>query len=58
VLVPPLSLVLAFALGVSALVVARTVERRRVACSSCGEQIRPGALVCIHCGADQNDTGG
>lgn len=56
VLVPPLSLLLAGVLGVSAVAVHRTIDRRRIACSSCGEPIRPGALVCPHCGADQDET--
>jgi hypothetical protein len=52
VLAPPLSILLAVGLGLGAIVAARTLDRRRVPCSSCGEPIRPGALVCIHCGAD------
>jgi hypothetical protein len=31
----------------------RAADRRRVACVHCGEAIRPGALVCPHCRADQ-----
>lgn len=53
VVVPPVSMALALVLvGGSAVVVRRTAGRR-VACRVCGEPIRPGALVCIHCKADQ-----
>jgi hypothetical protein len=31
----------------------RATDRRRVACVHCGEAIRPGALVCPNCRADQ-----
>ena len=53
VLAPPLSVMLALGIGAGALAVGRAVERRRVPCRDCGEAIRPGALVCIHCGAEQ-----
>jgi len=57
VLAPPLSVVLASVLGIAAIATARAVDRRRVPCSSCGEPIRRGALVCLHCGADQVGAG-
>jgi hypothetical protein len=53
VVAPPLSAVMAVGLGAGALVAARTVGGRRVPCAHCGEPIRPGALVCVHCGQDQ-----
>jgi hypothetical protein len=52
-LAPPVSILLAVGLAIGAVMTVRTMNRRRVACSTCGEPIRPGALVCIHCGADQ-----
>jgi hypothetical protein len=52
-MVPPVSMVLALALVGGSVVVARRSEARRVACSHCGEPIRPGALVCVHCKRDQ-----
>jgi len=51
--VPPLSVLLVCGLVVAAVAVVRTVGRRRVACGVCGQPIRPGALVCVHCGAEQ-----
>ena len=51
--VPPVSMVLAFAFVGGSVLVARRSESRRVACSHCGEPIRPGALVCVHCKRDQ-----
>ena len=48
VVVPPLSMVLAFALVGGSVAVARKAEARRVPCAHCGEPIRPGALVCVH----------
>jgi hypothetical protein len=53
VLLPPAGLLLAGGLAAGGLVVARSMDSRRTPCSSCGEPIRPGALVCFHCGADQ-----
>lgn len=52
-LVPPVSMILALALVGGSAVVARRSEARRVACSHCGEPIRPGALVCLHCKREQ-----
>lgn len=52
-LVPPLALGLAGGLALSAIAASRSIGRRRVPCSACGEPIRPGALVCLHCGAEQ-----
>jgi hypothetical protein len=52
VVVPPLSMVLAFALVGGSVAVARKAEARRVPCAHCGEPIRPGALVCVHCKRD------
>ncbi len=51
--VPPLSALLAVGVAGGALAVGRSVERRRVECESCGQPIRAGALVCIHCGREQ-----
>ena len=53
VVVPPLSMVLAFALVGGSVAVARKAEARRVPCAHCGEPIRPGALVCVHCKREQ-----
>ncbi len=51
--VPPVSMILALALVGGSVVVERRSEARRVACSHCGEPIRPGALVCLHCKKEQ-----
>jgi len=51
--VPPVSLALALAVVGGSVVVARRSEHRRVGCVHCGEPIRPGALVCIHCKREQ-----
>lgn len=51
--VPPLSMVLAFGLVGGSVAVARRADRRRVPCVHCGEPIRPGALVCVHCKRNQ-----
>lgn len=53
VVAPPVAMVLALAVvGGSAAVAYRTASRR-VSCVHCGEPIRPGALVCIHCKREQ-----
>jgi len=52
-IIPPVSMVLAFAVVGGSVAVVRRTERRRVACVHCGEPIRPGALVCIHCKREQ-----
>lgn len=50
---PVLSLaMLAATIGVAA-VIARTIDGRRVACTHCGQPVRPGAVVCTSCGRDQ-----
>ncbi len=51
--VPPVSMILAFAFVGGSVLVARRSESRRVACAHCGEPIRPGALVCVHCKREQ-----
>lgn len=51
--VPPVGLVLAVGLAGASMLVARTIEGRRRACQHCGGLIRPGAVVCIHCGGEQ-----
>jgi len=51
--VPPVSMVLVGGLALSAVLVGNAIGRRRVPCTACGQPIRPGALVCIHCGVDQ-----
>jgi len=53
VVVPPVSMALALVLVGGSAVVARRAAGRRVPCRVCSEPIRPGALVCIHCKADQ-----
>jgi len=55
--VPPLALGLAAGLAVAGIAVARTIGRRRVPCTACGQPIRPGALVCVHCGAELESRG-
>lgn len=53
VVVPPVSMALALVLvGGSAVAAHRTAARRRP-CVHCGEPIRPGALVCLHCKREQ-----
>jgi hypothetical protein len=49
--VPPLSMLALVGLAAVSVVAMRTVEGRRVPCPHCGEEIRPGALVCPHCRA-------
>jgi len=51
--VPPVSMVLALVLVGGSVAVARRAEGRRVPCVRCGEPIRPGALVCLHCKREQ-----
>ncbi len=46
---PPLSMVLALAVVGSSAVAALRVAGKRAPCIHCGEPIRPGALVCVHC---------
>jgi len=46
---PPLSALLLVGFVAVSVVTARTLDGRRIRCSHCGEQIRPGALVCPHC---------
>lgn len=53
VVVPPVSMVLALALVGGSVVAAQRASSRRVPCVHCGEPIRPGALVCVHCRSDQ-----
>ena len=51
---PPVSaLMLVGFVGVS-IVTLRAVDGRRVPCGHCGEDIRPGALVCPHCKAESS----
>jgi len=45
--------VLALALVGGSVAVARKAEGRRVPCAHCGEPMRPGALVCVHCKREQ-----
>lgn len=54
---PPLALGLAGGLALSGIAAARAIGRRRLPCSACGQPIRPGALVCVHCGAEQGSQG-
>lgn len=51
--VPPVSMALALALVGGSVVVARKANGRRQPCVHCGEPIRPGALVCVHCKREQ-----
>jgi hypothetical protein len=55
--VPVLGVVLLAMIGTAALVMAAVIDRRRVDCihAECGQPIRPGALVCKHCGREQTD---
>ena len=57
VTVPLVSLVLVGGVGAGALVVSSAVDNRRVPCTHCGEPIRPGALVCVHCKREQGALG-
>jgi len=56
VVAPVLGLVLLAVVVVVAIAIAEAVDRRRVACIRCGQPIRPGALVCIHCKAEQKQS--
>lgn len=51
--VPPISMVLAVALVGGSAAMARRGAARRISCVHCGEPIRPGALVCMHCHREQ-----
>jgi len=53
VMVPPVSMVLALALVGGSVALSRRTEARRRPCVHCGEPIRPGALVCVHCKREQ-----
>ena len=53
VVVPPVSMALALVMVGGSAVVAKRAAARRVPCRHCGEPIRPGALVCLHCKAEQ-----
>jgi hypothetical protein len=52
-LAPPVSMVLALAVVGGSAVVASRAAGRRIPCIHCGEPIRPGALVCVHCKREQ-----
>jgi len=54
VVAPLLAVVLLAVLAVMAFFVARMLDRRRTPCVHCSEPIRPGAIVCIHCGREQS----
>jgi len=51
---PVVGLVLLAVLAGAALMVARALDRRRVPCVHCAEPIRPGAVICVHCGREQS----
>jgi hypothetical protein len=53
VLVPPVSLLLLGGFATTAMVTARAIDGRRTPCVHCGEPIRLGALVCVHCKKEQ-----
>jgi hypothetical protein len=53
VVVPPVSMALALVMVGGSAIVAQRAAARRVPCRHCGEPIRPGALVCLHCKAEQ-----
>jgi hypothetical protein len=53
VVVPPISMALALVFVGGSAVVAQRAAGRRVPCVHCGEPIRPGALVCLHCKKEQ-----
>lgn len=50
-------LLLSIAVG-AALAIAWMIDRRRVPCRHCGQQIRPGAVICLHCGQHQTEEPG
>jgi len=50
---PPLSALAMVGFVAVAVVGARAADQRRVPCTHCGEPIRPGALICRHCGLQQ-----
>ncbi|MCH7667550.1 MAG: DUF4126 family protein [Acidobacteria bacterium] len=54
---PPVALILLAVLFAVAFWIARYLDRRRMACVHCGLPIRPGAVVCKHCGGDQVKVG-
>jgi hypothetical protein len=56
VLSPVLAVAMLAAIAGVALWVAKTIDGRRVACVHCGEPIRPGAMVCIHCNGEQQES--
>ena len=51
--VPPVSMLIAVVLVGGSVAVARRSVSRRVPCVHCGEPIRPGAIICIHCKREQ-----
>jgi hypothetical protein len=53
VVAPPISAVLAAVLIGGSVLIAKKVDAHRVPCTHCGEPIRPGALVCVHCKTEQ-----
>jgi hypothetical protein len=55
IVAPPLALVMMSGVLVGTACIGAVVQRRRVACvhPDCAQPIRPGALVCRHCGRDQ-----
>jgi hypothetical protein len=55
VISPIVALVFLAVLVVVALMVVRMLDRRRVPCVHCEQPIRPGAIVCIHCGREQKE---
>lgn len=54
-LVPVVAIMLLGLVGIAAVSMVIVIDRRRVACvhQDCGQPIRPGALVCKHCGLEQ-----
>lgn len=52
IVAPPLSALAAVGLIAVAAKTKNAAEGRRVACTHCGEPVRPGALVCPHCRED------
>jgi hypothetical protein len=58
VMIPPLAVILIGVAGVTGFAIAIMLDRHRVSCvhPDCGRPIRPGALVCKHCGREQAAT--
>jgi hypothetical protein len=56
IVVPVLAFAILAAAGLGGWVIFRRLDARRVLCVHCGQPIRPGAVVCIHCKKEQAKT--